>query len=81
MASAIAARTQRMRIGPSVQVLSLSKPLNYVGEACMLDQIGQGRFDFGVGRGGITSFLWLAARREVKPNNVTRKTSRQIKLP
>ncbi|MFQ6028406.1 MAG: LLM class flavin-dependent oxidoreductase [Dehalococcoidia bacterium] len=56
MASAIAARTQRMRIGLAVQVLPLSNPLRSVEEACMLDQISQGRFDFGVGRSGITKF-------------------------
>ncbi len=56
MASAIATRTQRMRIGLAVQVLPLSNPLRSVEEACMMDQISQGRFDFGVGRSGITKF-------------------------
>ena len=56
MASAIAMRTKRMRIGLAVQVLPLSNPLRSAEEACMLDQISQGRFDFGVGRSGITKF-------------------------
>ncbi len=56
MASAIAARTKRMRIGLAVQVLPLSNPLRSAEEACLLDQISQGRFDFGVGRSGITKF-------------------------
>lgn len=56
MASAIATRTQRMRIGLAVQVLPLNNPLRSVEEACMVDQISQGRFDFGVGRSGITKF-------------------------
>ncbi len=41
MASAIAARTERMRIGLAVQVLPLSNPLRSAEEACMLDQISQ----------------------------------------
>ena len=56
MASAIATRTRRMRIGLAVQVLPLNNPLRSVEEACMVDQISQGRFDFGVGRSGITKF-------------------------
>jgi alkanesulfonate monooxygenase SsuD/methylene tetrahydromethanopterin reductase-like flavin-dependent oxidoreductase (luciferase family) len=56
MASAIATRTQRMRIGLAVQVLPLNNPLRSVEEACMVDQISQGRFDFGVGRSGIAKF-------------------------
>jgi alkanesulfonate monooxygenase SsuD/methylene tetrahydromethanopterin reductase-like flavin-dependent oxidoreductase (luciferase family) len=56
LGSAIAARTQRMRIGLAVQVLPLSNPLRIVEEANMLDQISQGRFDLGVGRSGITKF-------------------------
>ena len=56
MASAVAMRTTRMRIGLAVQVLPLSNPLRSVEEACMLDQISQGRLDFGVGRSGITKF-------------------------
>ena len=56
MASAIAMRTHRMRIGLAVQVLPLSNPLRSAEEACMMDQISQGRFDYGVGRSGITKF-------------------------
>ena len=56
LGSAIAARTQRMRIGLAVQVLPLSNPLRIVEESNMLDQISQGRFDLGVGRSGITKF-------------------------
>jgi alkanesulfonate monooxygenase SsuD/methylene tetrahydromethanopterin reductase-like flavin-dependent oxidoreductase (luciferase family) len=56
MASAIAMRTQQMRIGLAVQVLPLNNPLRSVEEACMVDQISQGRFDFGVGRSGIAKF-------------------------
>jgi alkanesulfonate monooxygenase SsuD/methylene tetrahydromethanopterin reductase-like flavin-dependent oxidoreductase (luciferase family) len=56
MAGAIAARTKRIRIGLAVQVLPLGNPLRMAEEAATVDHISQGRFDFGVGRSGITKF-------------------------
>src|SRR5215470_3381645 len=53
IASAIAARTQRMRIGLAVQVLPLCHPLRLAEEAATVDQISQGRLIFGVGRSGV----------------------------
>ena len=50
MASAIAARTSRMRIGIAVNVLPLSHPIRMAEEAATVDNISQGRFEFGVGR-------------------------------
>jgi len=50
MASAIAARTQRIRIGLAVQVLPLNNPLRIAEEVATIDHIAQGRFDFGIGR-------------------------------
>ena len=50
LASAIAARTERLRIGIAVSVLPLVHPIRMAEEAAMVDQISQGRFDFGVGR-------------------------------
>ena len=52
MASAIAARTQRLRIGVAVNVLPLLHPIRMAEEAAMVDQISRGRLDFGVGRSG-----------------------------
>jgi alkanesulfonate monooxygenase SsuD/methylene tetrahydromethanopterin reductase-like flavin-dependent oxidoreductase (luciferase family) len=54
--SALAARTRRIRIGQAVQVLPLTNPLRVVEEAATVDQISQGRFDFGVGRSGLTRY-------------------------
>ena len=52
MASAIAARTERIRIGCAVAVLPLLHPIRMAEEAATVDQISRGRFDFGVGRSG-----------------------------
>lgn len=52
VASAIAARTRRMKIGIAVQVLPLCQPLRLAEEVATVDHISQGRLIFGVGRSG-----------------------------
>ena len=52
VASSIASRTKRLRVGMAVQVLPLINPLRIAEEAATVDQISQGRFEFGVGRSG-----------------------------
>src|SRR5690242_16496071 len=52
VASAIAARTTRMKIGTAVQVLPLCHPLRLADEAATVDQLSQGRLIFGIGRSG-----------------------------
>src|SRR5438445_9916952 len=52
VASSIATRTTRLRIGMAVQVLPLNNPLRIAEEAATVDQISEGRFDFGIGRSG-----------------------------
>jgi alkanesulfonate monooxygenase SsuD/methylene tetrahydromethanopterin reductase-like flavin-dependent oxidoreductase (luciferase family) len=53
IASAIAARTERMKIGIAVQVLPLCHPLRIAEEAATVDQVSKGRLVFGVGRSGL----------------------------
>jgi len=53
VASAIAARTRRVKIGIAVQVLPLSHPLRLAEDVATLDHISKGRLEFGVGRSGL----------------------------
>jgi alkanesulfonate monooxygenase SsuD/methylene tetrahydromethanopterin reductase-like flavin-dependent oxidoreductase (luciferase family) len=51
--SAIAARTRRLRVGTAVQVLPLNHPLRIAEEVATIDNISEGRFEFGIGRSGV----------------------------
>ena len=50
VATAIAARTSRIRIGLAVQVLPLANPVRLAEEIATLDHVSRGRLDFGIGR-------------------------------
>ncbi len=52
LASYIAARTRRLRVGTAVQVLPLSNPVRIAEDVATVDQLSLGRFDFGIGRSG-----------------------------
>ncbi len=52
VASSIATRTTRMRVGMAVHVLPLNNPLRIAEEVATLDHVSTGRFDFGIGRSG-----------------------------
>src|SRR5262245_19542910 len=53
VATAIAGRTRRVRIGIAVQVLPLANPLRLAEDVATVDQLSKGRLDFGVGRSGL----------------------------
>ena len=56
VAAAIAAVTQTIRIGTAIYVLPLNHPLRIAEEVATLDQLSDGRVDFGVGRSGFSYF-------------------------
>src|SRR4029077_19303752 len=51
--SYLAARTRRIRLRTGAPGLPLNDPVRVAEQAATLDQLSQGRFDFGVGRGFI----------------------------
>ena len=55
VAAAVAARTERVRIGMAVYVLPLTNPLRVAEEVATVDQISRGRLDFGIGRSGFVT--------------------------
>ena len=52
LGAAIAGRTDRIKIGTAVHVIPLGNPIRMAEEAATLDQVSQGRFEYGVGRSG-----------------------------
>jgi alkanesulfonate monooxygenase SsuD/methylene tetrahydromethanopterin reductase-like flavin-dependent oxidoreductase (luciferase family) len=57
LASAILARTRRLRVGFSVLLLALHHPVRLAEEIATLDVISDGRVDFGISRGGNGRYL------------------------
>jgi alkanesulfonate monooxygenase SsuD/methylene tetrahydromethanopterin reductase-like flavin-dependent oxidoreductase (luciferase family) len=53
VASSIATRTKRVRVGTAVSVLPLNHPLRIAEEVATLDHISGGRLEFGIGRSGV----------------------------
>jgi alkanesulfonate monooxygenase SsuD/methylene tetrahydromethanopterin reductase-like flavin-dependent oxidoreductase (luciferase family) len=52
IASALAAKTSRIRIGIAVSLLPLAHPVRLAEETVTLDQVSGGRLEFGIGRSG-----------------------------
>ena len=55
LATAIAVRTQNLRVITGVYVLPLNHPVRIAEEVATLDYVSQGRFSLGVGRSGFTT--------------------------
>jgi alkanesulfonate monooxygenase SsuD/methylene tetrahydromethanopterin reductase-like flavin-dependent oxidoreductase (luciferase family) len=53
VASSIATRTKRLHVGTAVTVLPLNHPLRIAEEVATLDQISEGRVEWGIGRSGV----------------------------
>ncbi len=49
--AAAAQATTQIRIGPMIKILPVHHPLRVIEDICLLDQLTQGRVDYGVGRG------------------------------
>jgi alkanesulfonate monooxygenase SsuD/methylene tetrahydromethanopterin reductase-like flavin-dependent oxidoreductase (luciferase family) len=49
--SAVAQRTQNIRLSPLVYLLPVHHPMRLAEEICMLDNLSNGRLEFGIGRG------------------------------
>ena len=56
-ATAIAARTKRIRVGPDIAILPLYDPVRVAEDGAVLDVISNGRLDFGVGLGTARSSM------------------------
>jgi alkanesulfonate monooxygenase SsuD/methylene tetrahydromethanopterin reductase-like flavin-dependent oxidoreductase (luciferase family) len=45
--------TKQIRLGPMVKLLPMHHPVRIIEDMCVLDQLTEGRLDFGVGRGAV----------------------------
>jgi alkanesulfonate monooxygenase SsuD/methylene tetrahydromethanopterin reductase-like flavin-dependent oxidoreductase (luciferase family) len=81
LASAIAARTTRLRIGTGVSVLPLCHPIRIAEEAATVDQVSRGRLDFGVGRSGFARAYAGYVSPIMRAGSVSRNPSRSFSKP
>jgi alkanesulfonate monooxygenase SsuD/methylene tetrahydromethanopterin reductase-like flavin-dependent oxidoreductase (luciferase family) len=68
--SAVAQRTRRLRFGPLVYALPLHHPLRLIEEICMIDQMSNGRFDIGFGRGSSPMEIALYGQDPAKAERI-----------
>ena len=56
--AAIAARTERLRLGTAIVQLPLAHPMRIAEEIATLDVLSAGRVELGIGRGGNPAHFW-----------------------
>ena len=61
--------TETIRMGPMVKLLPLHHPVRLVEDMCVIDNLTNGRLEFGVGRGvaPIEHFWFSSNWRETRP--------------
>ena len=57
LGAAIAGRTSKIKIGTAVHVIPLGNPIRMAEEAATLDQVSEGRFEYGVGQERVPRLL------------------------
>lgn len=75
--AAMAERTRRLRLVPTVHVLPMYHPVRLIEEVCMLDQLSGGRTGLGVGKG--ISPVELAVF-EVDPETATERFDEALEI-
>jgi alkanesulfonate monooxygenase SsuD/methylene tetrahydromethanopterin reductase-like flavin-dependent oxidoreductase (luciferase family) len=70
LVTALAMRTERLRMGPLGALVPLYEPLRLIEEICMMDQLSGGRLELGIGRG--------VSKLEVKLYNVDPEKTRAM---
>ena len=53
MIAAASQVTSRLRMGPMVKLLPMHHPVQLIEDMCVVDQLTEGRLDYGVGRGAV----------------------------
>lgn len=64
--SAVAGRTERVRIGTSVLLLAMRHPVLAAKQLATIDRLSEGRLEVGVGIGGEFPAEWEAVDRDIK---------------